>query len=68
MSARTGWPVPFLRKSVVYGLRVPLGWPKVSEAPRCECEPPSGYTAPERLATPGLEVVLRAKVLAVGGT
>ena len=65
-SLSTMVPVPFNLKVLAFGLAAPLGRPKEADGALRLWDPDGGTTAPDMFETPGLEVVLRAKVLAVG--
>jgi hypothetical protein len=61
-------PVPFNLKVLEFGLAAPFGRPKEAAAALGLRDPDGAMTAPDMFETPGLEVVLKAKVLAVGAT
>jgi len=59
-------PVPLSLKVPAFGLAWPFGRPKVLPVPVLVWLLPDGPTTPDTFETPGLEVVLRQKVLEVG--
>ena len=65
-SLRTIVPVPLSLKVVAFGLAAPFGRPKVADGAFMTWDPDGAAVAPDMLDTPGLEVVFKPKVLAVG--
>jgi hypothetical protein len=65
-SGKTNVPVPFSLKVFASGLAAPLGRPNVALGAFSKWLPEGAYVLPIRFETPGFEVVVKQKVLAVG--
>ena len=59
-------PVPLSLKVLAFGLAAPFGSPKVADGAFMIWDPDGASIAPDKFETPGLEVVFKPKVLAVG--
>ena len=59
-------PVPLSLKVFAFGLAAPFGRPKVADGAFMIWDPDGAAIAPDMFETPGLEVVFKPKVLAVG--